>query len=181
MKKTLNLVLKNSIHLSLYILFSYFSLLVMMILGLSAKEAFMFPAISGFIHGDISHMLFNIIALLILLIPEVNRYNFRSIFFITLIISFIYLIPVFLGFPEAIGLSGTIYFLGGRLLLSSTNKHRYFLGSIFILALLMELTSIKNPDGIAHGVHVIGLLLGMISLKCDQIFPKVEHKISGPQ
>ena len=45
------------------------------------------PFVNGFIHGDLSHLGMNLLLMFVFLIPEINqKYSFRNLFFITLII-----------------------------------------------------------------------------------------------
>ena len=47
------------------------------------------PLFNGFIHGDMSHLGTNLLMMFVFLIPEINqKYDFKQIFFITLIIKF---------------------------------------------------------------------------------------------
>jgi hypothetical protein len=121
------------------------------------------PIINGFIHGDPSHLATNIGLIFVFLIPEINqRFNFPKIFFITLIISVIYLpISVLIGMP-AVGISGTLYFMLSRACL---NKRNILLYIFFAIMISPEIINILNTsDGSAHVVHIIGSVLGFISL-----------------
>jgi hypothetical protein len=79
----------------------------------SSSILLMDPIISGFVHAGISHFLFNIVLLFLLLIPVVNSgYDIKKIFWITFFLSVAYLPISILGLTEpAVGLSGTVYFL----------------------------------------------------------------------
>ena len=146
------------------------SLLLMLMLPLEAKQIFMLPFINGFLHGSLSHLIYNMIAFSLLIIPKINDYDFKSICLISFLISGIYLLFWFFGFPSAIGLSGIVYFLLARFLLS---RKRFRLLSIilFLVLLFHEGTAINDLDGIGHAVHLIGLTLGFISLKYGWLMP----------
>jgi membrane associated rhomboid family serine protease len=121
------------------------------------------PIINGFIHGDPSHLAMNLGLIFVFLIPEINqRFNFPKIFLITLIISVIYLPISFLFGIPAVGISGTLYFMLSRACL---NKRNIFLYIFFVIMISPEIINIFNTsDGTAHTVHIIGSVLGFISL-----------------
>lgn len=125
------------------------------------------PLINGFIHADFSHLFMNIALIFVFLIPEINqKYDFTRIFFITLLISVIYFpISLAVGIP-AVGISGTLYFMLSRVCLNKKNIPLYIFFGIMIAP---ELASFANvSDGTAHMVHVIGALLGFLSLKVEK-------------
>ena len=125
------------------------------------------PFVNGFIHGDISHLGMNLGLMFIFLIPDINqRYDFTKIFFITLIISIIYFpIALSVGIP-AVGISGTLYFMLSRVCLNKKSIPLYIFFGIMIIP---ELTKFTNmTDGTAHMVHIIGALLGLLSLKVEK-------------
>jgi membrane associated rhomboid family serine protease len=125
------------------------------------------PFVNGFIHGDMSHLGMNLLLIFAFLIPEINqKYDFIKIFFITLIISLIYFpISLAVGIP-AVGISGTLYFMLSRACLSKKN---IFLYIFFAIMIVPEVISFSNvSDGTAHMVHIIGALLGFISLKAER-------------
>lgn len=130
------------------------------------------PFVNGFIHADISHLLMNLGLLFVFFLPKVNQaYRFKKIFVITTLISFCYL-PVSLatGIP-AVGVSGTLYFMMSRACLNRRNLLLYLL---FLIVTVPELIQFLNfHDGNAHIVHIIGALLGLLSLwekKVDYTF-----------
>lgn len=124
------------------------------------------PIINGFIHGDPSHLATNLGLIFLFLIPEINqRFNFPKIFLITLIISVIYLPISFLFGIPAVGISGTLYFMLSRACL---NKRNIFLYIFFVIMISPEIINILNTsDGAAHIVHIIGSVLGFISLHLE--------------
>jgi hypothetical protein len=124
------------------------------------------PIINGFIHGDPSHLATNLGLIFLFLIPEINqRFNFPKIFLITLIISVIYLPISFLFGIPAVGISGTLYFMLSRACL---NKRNILLYIFFVIMISPEIINILNTsDGAAHIVHIIGSVLGFISLHLE--------------
>ena len=135
------------------------------------------PIINGFIHSSPSHLLYNLGLGFVCFIPQVNQhYNFTKIFFITLIISLAYFpISLVVGLP-AIGVSGTMYFMMTRIFLNKKNKILYSIFAIIIGYEIANYTVIS--DGIAHNVHIIGAVLGFISLKISTYTGKF-HKIAS--
>ena len=122
------------------------------------------PIINGFIHGDPTHLFMNLGLIFIFLIPQINQhYKFTQIFFITLIISLLYFpISLAVGIP-AVGISGTMYFMMTRVCLNKKNKLLFI---FFIIMFGYEIVKINViSDGVAHGVHIIGVIFGLISLK----------------
>lgn len=136
------------------------------------------PAFSGFIHAGLDHILYNLLLIFLFTLPAVNsQYDIKKIFWITFILSCAYLPISLLGITEhAIGISGTCYFLMARFFFSKQNHPiiRAVLLAIFGFLLLGEFINMTNPvgDGVAHGVHFAGVVLGVISLYAPQILPK---------
>lgn len=126
------------------------------------------PFIKGYLHLGIEHFSTNFFILFLVLLSPVNQsYDFRKIYKITLIISLIYLPLEILGLSEtALGLSGTCYFLLSRYFFSWKERSRLGVFIISILALLELGASVNTSiDKTAHLVHVIGIILGYISLR----------------
>lgn len=169
-------IFKNVKKASLNVLFIFLAWISTFILCVIAKVIFgdasdslmnYNPLINGFIHADFSHLFMNIALIFVFLIPEINqKYDFTRIFFITLLISVIYLpISLAVGIP-AVGVSGTLYFMLSRVCLNKKNIPLYIFFGIMIAP---ELVSFANvSDGTAHMVHVIGALLGFLSLKVEK-------------
>jgi membrane associated rhomboid family serine protease len=109
-----------------------------------------------------------------------NRfYTFEKIFWITALISAIYL-PVALVYQDlaTIGISGTCYFLlvrgiffRGRKPIKRTRILAYLLISLIILS---EIIRIGENDHISHSVHLLGCVLGIISLYPNKL--KIIHE-----
>lgn len=126
------------------------------------------PFLKGYLHLSISHFSLNVLMLFVTLLAGVNRsYGFKNIYIITLLIFLIHLPLEMTGISQtALGLSGTCYFLLSRYFFSW--KERSLLGVfiIGILALLELGASINMRDeGTAHSVHIIGIVLGYLSIR----------------
>lgn len=130
------------------------------------------PFISGFLHSTINHFITNMVILFLLLLPEVNRdYDFHKILWVTTILSFLYLPITILGITQpAIGISGTWFFLSSRYFL--TWKRNPTIGkTIFWILLTAEIFGLTLPsDGVAHFMHILGSVLGYLSLDKSKVF-----------
>lgn len=133
------------------------------------------PLTSGLIHANFNHVLWNMFGIFISLNAGCNRfYTPDKIFWITSLISSLYL-PVVLLDPNfaSVGISGTCYFLLMRGL-GSVQKLKplsyFFISTI----LISEFLRLGKNDNISHTIHIIGSLLGLISLYPNGI--KFIHK-----
>jgi hypothetical protein len=123
------------------------------------------PFTSGLLHSNFNHLFWNIFGIFVSLNMRCNRfYTYERIFWITSLIALLYL-PIILidsGFAS-IGISGTCYFLLARGLLSLKRLKLvgYFIISSIIIA---EFAGLGGNDEIAHTVHIIGAILGILSL-----------------
>lgn len=149
-----------------------FIFIQIVIFGIKSSDFIMMnPFLSGYLHLSMEHFLLNMGILLLALLPEVNRYySPLKIFYITTIISLLYLPIEVLGFTEvAIGTSGTCYFLISRYLLSLENKAWLGVSGIVLLACIETWELTGYPDGAAHGVHLIGMFLGFVSFRYNHV------------
>ncbi len=140
------------------------------------------PLISGLLHSNLEHLLNNLFIIFLCLNVKINRfYTFEKIFWVTSLISILHL-PVILINNEftAIGISGTCYFLLARLI-SSIRRFKW-LGYVLVSIILsIEFIGIFQDDTISHSMHIIGLILGIISLypgKIGCIHQKIYEIIS---
>lgn len=142
------------------------------------------PLTSGFIHSGFNHIGYNLLLVFIFTLPAMNaKYDIKKLFWITFIISCAYLPISLLGITtHAIGISGTCYFLITRAFFG--NKIHIILKSVLLaflgFTLLGEYISMTGdtPDDTAHGVHFIGVILGLISLYVDpKIIPSKIRKV----
>ncbi len=124
------------------------------------------PLISGYLHNGLPHFLLNMVLIFLALLAPINSsYDQYKIFWVTTIISFIYFPVELLGITlPAVGISGTCYYLLARYFFTWENKKNLGKAIILILA-AAELFAIAENDGAAHGVHLIGILFGYLSLK----------------
>ena len=141
----------------------------------SGKEQMLMmnPFISGFLHAGVTHFLLNIVLIFLAMLAPINRsYNIEKIFWITTLLSILYLpVPLSGATLPAIGISGTCYFFLARYFFTWKNRHKLGV-SIILLFAFAELVAIPHlEDNTAHGVHLMGIPLGYLSLS-----PKL-HKI----
>lgn len=160
---------KTVLHTLLITLCAFFFFCIYLgITGNTNPDYFMMlPFVSAYLHTGITHLAFNILLMLLLLHAKANaHFDYKNIFFISLVIALIYLpVELFSLTPPAIGLSGTVYFLLARYFLSFSNKKR---GYLFLLLLLsLEIISMHPDDNTAHFVHFLGAFLGWISMRND--------------
>ena len=132
-----------------------------------ASSLMLIPFISGFIHSGLEHFLINLGLFGAAMLCTINRdYTMRYLYWLTVLISFLYLPIAVLGFSlPAIGISGLCYFLIVRVLL--TWKVKYNIGTLlFWMLTISEIYGLMIlKDDIAHGVHLIGIGLGVYSIK----------------
>lgn len=124
------------------------------------------PLINGFVHQNATHFTYNLLLLFIAILHRINsRYNLKHLLLLTALISSLYFPFVILGFSaNAIGLSGTCSFFLSRTMLSSGSFLRLILFFLFI----SELLQLGSSDNSAHGIHLIGLVLGWLSLRHEK-------------
>ena len=136
-------------------------LITMLILGGNADLAISMPFISGFIHQSISHFVFNIIGIFLLLLYRGNKYDLKQMVLITIVIqSITFLLTCTIGIQTSIGISGLVYFMLARILL---DFHKMLIPLLVIIG-LGELLTLNDPDGVSHWGHLIGIVFGIISL-----------------
>jgi hypothetical protein len=125
------------------------------------------PFISGFLHNGVSHFLINLLLFAGSMACTINSaYSIRYLYWLTVFISLLYLPISILGLTlPAIGISGLCYYLMVRALL--TWNTRFNIGRIifWILAISEVYGLMVLKDDVAHGVHLIGIGLGVYSLK----------------
>jgi membrane associated rhomboid family serine protease len=140
------------------------------IFGENAQRiVFLNPLINGFMHSGFEHILYNLLLIFLFLLADINRpYDINKIFWVTFLLSCTYLPIALLNITEpAIGVSGTCYFLMSRFFFTR-EKYKAFNYIIFGILIVAEISTIANNDGIAHGVHLIGAVIGLISLNPDK-------------
>ena len=131
----------------------------------SEKVAYMNPLISGFLHQSPEHLFYNLVIIFVAMLNPINhRYGWKFIYVITTIISLLYFPIEFFGLTSAaIGLSGTCTFFLTRAFL----KWGKITSFLLIIMAVSESLSLFSQDGTAHGVHIIGIILGIASYFMD--------------
>lgn len=124
------------------------------------------PLFSGFMHSNIYHLSGNLMFLFIGLLFKINKkYTFNNIFVITFIISLIYF-PFGLIFEcAAIGLSGTAMFMLTRACL---DENKWWLFVLYVILIYPDITKLFSNDDISHATHIIGALVGILSLYIEK-------------
>jgi hypothetical protein len=125
-----------------------------------------------FLHADITHILFNMIALFFFgtyLEQRISKKNYIFIFFAAGIIGNIgYAISAPGSNIPGLGASGAIYGIMGTLTALAPTTVVYVYGipmPMFVAAIfwfLIEFFGLFAPSGIAHGAHLGGLFVGII-------------------
>ncbi|MBC7092176.1 MAG: rhomboid family intramembrane serine protease [Nitrososphaeria archaeon] len=128
---------------------------------------------SIFLHADIEHLLFNMIALFFFGLGLENIVG-RRLFVIIFILSGIfgnigYLITDPSSIIPGIGASGAIYGVVGTLVVL-TPFRRVFLYGLFPIPLILlvalwtiiDLAGLFSPSTVAHGAHLAGLVVGIL-------------------
>jgi len=142
---------------------------------------------SIFLHADIEHLLFNMIALFFFglsLENIVGRRLFAIIFILAGVFGNIgYLITEPISFIPGIGASGAIYGVVGTLVVL-TPFRRVFLYGLFPIPLILlvflwtiiDLAGLFSPSTVAHGAHLAGLFVGILfGIYLRRYLVKVEY------
>jgi len=127
---------------------------------------------SIFLHADLSHLFFNMIALFFFgtyLERVIGRRSFLTLFLVSGVIGNIgYLLTASDPLTPAIGASGAIYGVVGTLAVLSPLMMIFIYGIIpipmFIAAILwtlLDVVGLFNPSGIANGAHLGGMVVGV--------------------
>jgi membrane associated rhomboid family serine protease len=122
------------------------------------------PIVSAFLHVDYQHLEYNLIVLFFLMLPNVNQnYVFQDFIKIIALMSVV-LIPFdFIIQQVSVGISGVVYFLFARACLSSNHR---LIRIFFVGMMISEIAGLGDfSDEYAQQCHVLGALLGWISLK----------------
>ncbi len=129
------------------------------------------PFVSALVHSDFSHLTNNMLMLFLCLIPVINQeYKILQIVIVSSMLSFIYFpLLIFQVSLPVIGLSMFAYFLLGRIVFSR-KKYFWIVVIPFFILLLGEATIITTDYSTAHLAHIIGALLGSISIR---FFPRL--------
>ena len=131
------------------------------------------PLTAIFLHINLDHLLFNMIALLIfgsILEKRIGNQPFFALFIISGIIGNLgYLITVSNPIIPVIGASGAIYGVMGTLAVLEPYRLVYLYGLMplpmagaAILWALGDIMGLFTPSNIAHGAHLAGMLIGVL-------------------
>lgn len=131
------------------------------------------PFFSPFIHSGIEHLLYNIIFLAMVLIPDINsNLGINNILKLSLLLSFILFPFVLFEISDPIiGISCLCYLLLARVLIT---RKKYTKLNIFILIFfcIFEFNSLGNNDEISHLSHLLGIVIGAVSIIFDSDIKK---------
>lgn len=129
---------------------------------------------SMFLHLDFSHLLFNMFALLIFgtaLERRISRSVFATLFIVSGVVGNLgYYLTASSPLVPVLGASGAIYGVVGALAVLEPFRVVYFYGMVplpMIAAAAMwalgDLTGLFIPSQVAHGVHLVGMLVGVLT------------------
>ncbi|MBI2543011.1 MAG: rhomboid family intramembrane serine protease [Candidatus Aenigmarchaeota archaeon] len=127
---------------------------------------------SMFMHGDITHLFFNMFALAmfgLILESKIGSRNFFIVYFLSGIAGSIgYIITTSNPNIPAIGASGAVYGIMGTLAVLMPAATVWFGGFVpmpmafaVVFWTLSEFFGLFAPSGIAHGAHLFGLFIGL--------------------
>ncbi|MGQ9781507.1 MAG: rhomboid family intramembrane serine protease [Nitrososphaeria archaeon] len=132
---------------------------------------------SIFLHADIEHLLFNMVALFFFGYTLENMIGSR-LFVIIFLVSgilgnFGYLLTSIIGLTNmlvpAVGASGAIYGIVGTIVVLTPFKKVFLYGFfpiplifVVIFWVLFDLLGLFSPSGIAHGAHLGGIIVGIL-------------------
>lgn len=168
MKKQIVNALKTSAILSVICAISSLAYLLALVLNSGGLTSVFFynPFISAFVHSDMTHFSMNILMLFLCLIPGINQlFTFKMVVYTAIILNTLYFpLVLFQVTLPIIGLSVFTYFLMGRIAVTR-KKYKWLALLIFILILIGEISQINTETTIAHLSHIIGALVGIVSIK----------------
>ena len=127
---------------------------------------------SIFLHADISHLFFNMLALFFFgtsLERMIGRQAFVIIFLLSGVVgNFGYMITASNPYIPSIGASGSIYGVLGALATLAPFMLVYIYGMVPVPMIvtaviwgLLDFTGLFTPSGIAHGAHLGGMFIGV--------------------
>ena len=132
------------------------------------------PLTAIFIHINLDHLLYNMIALLIfgtILEKQIGNQTFFALFITSGITGNLgYLLTAHNQMIPVIGASGAIYGVMGTLAILEPYRRVYLYGlmplpmaAAAILWALGDIMGLFQPSNIAHGAHLAGMLVGIIT------------------
>jgi membrane associated rhomboid family serine protease len=121
------------------------------------------PLINSFIHTSWEHLLYNLLALFLFLLPTVNHsLGFKRIVFFTTVIACVcFPFEIFQLTLPIVGVSGLFYFLMTRFVLSIKN-YKVLVLLVFGLLVIGEIAQIGNNDNVSHFCHLTGVFIGFL-------------------
>ena len=131
------------------------------------------PFLSPFIHSGIEHLLYNIIFLAVVLTPDINsNLGINNIIKLSLLLSFILFPFVLFEISDPIiGISGLCYLLLARMLITRKKYSKLYI-LLLIFFCIFEFKSLGNNDGISHLCHLLGIVIGAVSIIFDSNIKK---------
>ena len=132
------------------------------------------PITAIFLHINLDHLLYNMLALLIfgtILEKQIGNQTFFALFITSGIIGNLgYLLTANNPMIPVIGASGAIYGIMGTLAILEPYRRVYLYGlmplpmaAAAILWALGDIMGLFTPSNIAHGAHLAGMLVGIIT------------------
>ena len=98
--------------------------------------------------------------------PKINyELGIKGIVYFTVIISIISFPFVLTGISDPIRGSSGLYFLLLTRYLISRKKYKIIYICILLLFVYREIINLGNQDNISHFIHIIGVLVGLLSMK----------------
>jgi membrane associated rhomboid family serine protease len=121
------------------------------------------PFINSFIHSSWEHLGYNLVSLFFLLLPKINySLGLKNILFFTTLIALVSSpVELFHLSLPIVGISGLLYFLLTRYVLSM-KKYKLPVVFLFILLIIGEIAQTGNNDNISHFCHLIGVFIGFL-------------------
>lgn len=126
---------------------------------------------SMFGHGDVGHLLFNMLALFMfgsVLEDRIGSNKFLFLYFMSGILGSVGFMLLNSPFDMALGASGAIYGVIGALVLIAPNLLVYFYGipipmyAAGPIYALIEIFALGRVDNIAHSAHLLGFFSGLV-------------------
>jgi len=129
---------------------------------------------SIFLHVDLSHLLFNMLALFLFgtaLERRISSRLYASLFILSGVVGNVgYYFTVGSPLVPVLGASGAIYGVMGALAVLEPFRMVYFYGMVplpMIAAAAMwalaDVTGLFIPSQVAHGVHLVGMFVGIVA------------------
>jgi membrane associated rhomboid family serine protease len=137
------------------------------------------PLFSPFIHSGLEHLLYNLLFLILVILPDYNsNLGLNNLVKFSLLISFILFPLVLLNITTPmIGISGLCYLLLSRVLLTRKSFPKFNIGFLLFFS-FYEFTSLGNSDSISHLCHCLGITIGVVSIVINKQWMSKQHQTS---